>query len=218
MKATSQAIGKSGKPSYAPCATLAYAVRWPSGGSRSSAIGRSAKFGRSADEQESEWIREPFQAPIEAVLSADSTVLTSDDNVRSRRRFSPSSRVTFALEPFPHEFRDHPLGEVSFAAIHVREAKDDGLNRVGERWVRIGTARSFGAQLRHAVDGEGHLGVGLVDREILRLPVHLAARGVEENGARLRLPTGLQDVQRSELVRLPASVRVQLPPGDSRDG
>src|SRR5213079_2483174 len=117
MKATSQAIGKSGKPSYAPCATLAYAVRWPSGGSRSSAIGRSAKIGRSADEQESEWIREPFQAPIEAVLSADSTVLTSDDNVRSRRRFSPSSRVTFALYPsnlwdfagFPTNFRTSKL-------------------------------------------------------------------------------------------------------------
>src|SRR5947208_15873327 len=97
MKATSQAVGKSWKPSYAPHAYSAYAVRWACGGSRLSAIGRSAKIGRSADEQESEWIREPFQAPIEAVLSADSAVLPSDANVRSRRRFSPSSRVTFAL-------------------------------------------------------------------------------------------------------------------------
>src|SRR5206468_12313609 len=96
--------------------------------------------------------------------------------------------------------------------------KYDGVNRVVARGVLIGTARSFGALLRHAVDGDVHLGVRIFDQEILQLPVHLAARGVEENGARLRLPTGLQGVQRCELVRLPASVRVQLPPGDSRDG
>src|SRR5947208_1769934 len=118
-----------------------------------------------------------------------------------------------ASECLAHEFRDRALGEVSLAGVHVREAEDDGLDRAGERWVRIGAARSFGAQLRHAVDGEGRLRMGLVDREILRLPVHLAARGVEEHGARLRLPTCLEDVQRSELIRPPASVWVELPPG-----
>src|SRR5213594_1217448 len=58
----------------------------------------------------------------------------------------------------------------------------------------------------------------LVDRKILRLAVHFPARRVEEDGSGLRISARLQDIQGTELVRRPTRVRIDLPPGDPRDG
>src|SRR5207302_8860567 len=101
-----------------------------------------------------------------------------------------------------HEFRDHALWQIALASVYVGESEDDRLDRVSrEGRIRVRAAGPLRAQLRHTVDGQGHLRMAFVHRKVARLSIDLAARGVEEDGIRFRLPTRFQDVHRPELVR-----------------
>src|SRR2546426_12287489 len=132
--------------------------------------------------------------------------------------FASVQRDVFAEERLRHELRDYPLRQVSLAAVHIRKPEDDGMDGRRQGRIRVGTAGPLRAEFRHPVDGERFLRMVLVDGKILRLAVHFPPRGVEEEGPSLRFPARLQDIQRAELVRRPTRVRIDLPPGDPRDG
>src|SRR5213079_3710525 len=91
--------------------------------------------GHASSGDEVEFLTEEILPPVHArgIRSEDPLDRVVDEREVEDLLAAIQSDV-LALERLPHEFRDHPLGEVSFAAIHAREAKDDGLNRAGERW------------------------------------------------------------------------------------